>query len=142
MRVTILCGRVCEVYVLDTNTLIYYFKNQGQVAQRLAAISPQEIIVSTIVLFELQVGIAKSTSPAKRIQQLQQFLSRVSLVPFDRDAALAAATIRAQLEQHGMPIGPIDVLIAGVAIARQATIVTRNVGEFSRVSGLSIVDWY
>ena len=56
------------MYVLDTNTLIYYFKNQGQVAQRLAAISPQEIIVSTIVLFELQVGIAKSTSPAKRIQ--------------------------------------------------------------------------
>ena len=130
------------MYVLDTNTLIYYFKNQGQVAQRLAATSPQEIIVSTIVLFELQVGIAKSTSPAKRIQQLQQFLSRVSLVPFDRDSALAAATIRAQLEHYGTPIGPIDVLIAVVAVARQATIVTRNVGEFSRVSGLSTVDWY
>ena len=130
------------MYVLDTNTLIYYFKNQGQVAQRLAAISPQEIIVSTIVLFELQVRIAKSTSPVKRIQQLQQFLSRVNLVSFDRDAALAAATIRAQLEQNGTPIGPIDVLIAGVAVARQATIVTRNVGEFSRVSGLSIVNWY
>lgn len=130
------------MYVLDTNTLIYYFKNQGQVAQRLAEISPQEIIVSTIVLFELQVGIAKSTSPAKRIQQLQQFLSRVNLVSFDRDAALAAATIRAQLEQNGTPIGPIDVLIAGVAVAQQATIVTRNVGEFSRVSGLSIVNWY
>ena len=130
------------MYVLDTNTLIYYFKNQGQVAQRLVEISPQEIIVSTIVLFELQVGIAKSTSPAKRIQQLQQFLSRVNLVSFDRDAALAAATIRAQLEQNGTPIGPIDVLIAGVAVARQATIVTRNVNEFSRVSGLSIMNWY
>ena len=130
------------MYVLDTNTLIYYFKNQGQVAQRLAAILPQKIIVSTIVLFELQAGIAKSISPAKRIQQLQQFLSRVNLVSFDRAAALATATIRAQLEQNGTPIGPIDVLIAGVAVARQATIVTRNVGEFSRVSGLSIVDWY
>ena len=130
------------MYVLDTNTLIYYFKNQGQVAQRLVEISPQEIIISTIVLFELQVGIAKSTSPAKRIQQLQQFLSRVNLVSFDRDAALAAATIRAQLEQNGTPIGPIDVLIAGVAVARQATIVTRNVNEFSRVSGLSIMNWY
>lgn len=86
------------MYVLDTNTLIYYFKNQGQVAQRLAAVSPNEIIISTIVLFELQVGIAKSNSPTKRIQQLQQLLSRVSLVPFDRDAAMAAATIRAQLE--------------------------------------------
>jgi tRNA(fMet)-specific endonuclease VapC len=94
------------------------------------------------VLFELQVGIAKSTAPAKRTQQLQQLLSRVNLVAFDRDAALTAASIRAQLEQESTPIGPIDVLIAGVAASLQATIVTRNVGEVSRVVGWSIVDWY
>lgn len=130
------------MYVLDTNTLIYYFKGQGQVAQNLASISPQEIGVSTIVLFELQVGIAKSTSPAKRTQQLQQLLSRVNLVPFDRDAALAAATIRVQLEQQGTPIGSMDVLIAGTAVSLQATLVTHNVKELSRVAGLVIVDWY
>jgi tRNA(fMet)-specific endonuclease VapC len=130
------------MYVLDTNTLIYYFKGQGQVAKNLTAVPPQDIAISTIVLFELQVGIAKSPAPAKRIQQLQQLLSRVNLVPFDRDAALAAATIRAQLERLGTPIGPIDVLIAGVAMSRQEAIVTHNVGEFSRVAGLSIVDWY
>ncbi len=87
------------MYILDTNTLIYYFKGQGQVAQNIANVSPQEIGISAIVLFELQVGIAKSTSPAKRTQQLQQLLSRVNLVPFDSDSAVAAATIRAQLEQ-------------------------------------------
>jgi tRNA(fMet)-specific endonuclease VapC len=130
------------MYVLDTNTLIYYFKGQGQVAQNLANVSPQEIGVSTIVLFELQVGIAKSTSPAKRTQQLQQLLSRVNLVPFDSDAALAAATIRAQLEQQGTPIGSMDVLIAGTAVALQGTLITHNVNEFSRVSGLAIADWY
>jgi tRNA(fMet)-specific endonuclease VapC len=130
------------MYVLDTNTLIYYFKGQGQVAQNLANVPPQEIGISTIVLLELQVGIAKSTSPAKRTQQLQQLLSRVNLVLFDRDSAVAAATIRAQLEQQGTPIGPMDVLIAGTALACQATLVTHNVKEFSRVSGLAIADWY
>ena len=130
------------MYVLDTNTLIYYFKGQGQIAKNLANVSPKEIGISTIVLFELQVGIAKSTSPAKRTQQLQQLLSRVNLVPFDRDSAVAAATIRAQLEQQGTPIGQIDVLIAGTALAFQATLVTHNVKEFSRVSGLAIADWY
>jgi tRNA(fMet)-specific endonuclease VapC len=130
------------MYVLDTNTLIYYFKGQGKVAQNLANVPPQDIHVSTIVLFELQVGIAKSASPAKRTQQLQQFLSRVNLVSFDQNAALAAATIRAQLEQQGMPIGSLDVLIAGAAMALQATLVTHNIGEFSRVSGLAIADWY
>lgn len=130
------------MYVLDTNTLIYYFKGQGQIAKNLANVSPQEIGISTIVLFELQVGIAKSTSPAKRTQQLQQLLSRVNLVPFDRDSAVAAATIRAQLEQQGTPIGPLDVLIAGTALAFKATLVTHNVKEFSRVSGLAIADGY
>jgi tRNA(fMet)-specific endonuclease VapC len=130
------------MYILDTNTLIYYFKGQGQVAQNLANVSPQEIGISTIVLFELQVGIAKSTSPVKRTEQLQQLLSRVNLVLFDRDAAVAAAKIRAQLEQQGTPIGPFDVLIAGTAASIQATLVTHNVKEFSRVLGLAIADWY
>ncbi|MFP4124158.1 PIN domain-containing protein [Coleofasciculus sp.] len=130
------------MYVLDTNTLIYYFKGQGKIAENIANVSPQEIGISTIVLFELQVGIAKSTSPTKRTQQLQQLLSRVNLFPFDKDAALAAATIRAQLEQKGTPIGSMDVLIAGTAVALQAILITHNVKEFSRVSGLAIADWY
>ena len=130
------------MYVLDTNTLIYYFKGQGQVAQNLVNVPSQEISIPTIVLFELQGGIDKSTSPAKRTQQLQQLLNRVNLVPFDRDAALAAATIRVQLERQGTPIGSLDVLIAGTAMALQATLVTHNVGEFSRVLELAVVDWY
>jgi tRNA(fMet)-specific endonuclease VapC len=109
------------MYVLDTNTLIYYFKGQGQITQNLHSVVSKEICIPTLVLFELQVGIAKSTSPAKRTQQLQQLLSRVHLVSFDRNAAFAAATIRAELEQQGTPIGSIDVLIAGTAIALQAT---------------------
>jgi tRNA(fMet)-specific endonuclease VapC len=83
------------MYLLDTNTIIYYFKGQGKVAQNLAQVPAHEIYISTIVLFELQVGIAKSASPAKRTQQLQQLLNRINLVPFDQDAALAAAKIRA-----------------------------------------------
>ncbi|MBD2140586.1 type II toxin-antitoxin system VapC family toxin [Anabaena sp. FACHB-1250] len=130
------------MYVLDTNTLIYYFKGQGQVAANFAKIPNQEILIPTIVLFELQVGIAKSNSPAKRTQQLQQLLNRINLVDFDRDAAFAAAKIRADLEQKGTPIGPMDVLIAGIAVTLQATLVTHNVNEFSRVSGMTIVDWY
>jgi tRNA(fMet)-specific endonuclease VapC len=130
----------------------------AQVAQNLVNTPPQEIIISTIVVFELQVGIAKSNSPTKRIQQLQQLLDRVTQVDFvggaslrrqtfheqneNRDMAVAAATIRAQLEQKGTPIGPMDVLIAGTAMSLKATLVTHNVREFSRISGLEIADWY
>ncbi|MEH2242903.1 VapC toxin family PIN domain ribonuclease [Nostoc sp.] len=93
---------------------------------------------------KLQVGIEKSTSPAKRTQQLQQLLSRVNLVPFDYDAALAAATIRTQLDKQGTPIGPMDIFDCRNSdhIALQATLVTHNIKEFSRVAGLAIADWY
>jgi tRNA(fMet)-specific endonuclease VapC len=130
------------MYVLDTNTLIYYFKGQGNVAQFMSATAPQDIVIPTIVLFELQMGIEKSTSPEKRILQLQQLLDRVNLVPFDQDAALAAAKIRVHLERQGQPIGPMDTLIAAVAVSRQSTLVTRNIKEFSRVPDLAIVNWY
>lgn len=49
-----------KLHVLDTNTLIYYFKNIGQVPQRLLAQSPQHIAIPTVVVYELQVGISRS----------------------------------------------------------------------------------
>jgi tRNA(fMet)-specific endonuclease VapC len=66
----------------------------------------------------------------------------VSVLPFDSTAARAAATLCVDLERRGLPIGPLDNLIAGVALARRATLVTRNIREFSRLPGLALMDWY
>lgn len=63
------------------------------------------------------------------------------VLDFDRDDARQAGVIRAELSTRGMPIGPYDVLIAGQAVARDLTLVTRNTREFSRVPGLRLADW-
>jgi len=130
------------IYLLDTNTLIYYFKGMGDVAKRLLSTSPSEIALSTIVLFELEVGIAKSMSPRKRKAQLQEFTSLVNIVSFDRAAAELAAEIRAKLEKRGVLIGPYDILVAASALATNSTLVTHNTKEFERVESLKIEDWY
>lgn len=130
------------MYLLDTNTLIYYFKGVGNVAERLLSTSPREIALSTIVLFELEVGIAKSVSPRKRKSQLQEFTSLVTIVSFDHAAAESAAEIRVKLEKRGAPIGAYDILIAASAVATNSTLVTHNTKEFERIEGLRIVDWY
>jgi tRNA(fMet)-specific endonuclease VapC len=130
------------MYALDTNTLIYFFKGLGQVAARLLAIPPSEIAIPSIVVFELEVGIQKSTSSATRRRQLDEFTSVVAIVPFDEAAARAAARVRAGLEKMGTPIGSFDTLIAGTALAHRATLVTHNVGEFRRVEGLRVEDWF
>ena len=82
------------MYILDTNILIYYFKGQGNVASAFASIAPQEIAVPTIVLFELYVGIGKSSASTKRREQLGQILQWITILPFDLDTAKAAAEVR------------------------------------------------
>jgi len=130
------------MYVLDTNTLIYYFKGLGRVAERLLECPPREIAIPSIVLYELEAGLAKSSAPEKRRQQLEALTGLVSVLPLGTKEAQAAAIIRASLEAEGTPIGPMDTLIAGIALAHQGTLVTHNTKEFSRVDGLQIIDWY
>jgi len=127
---------------LDTNTLIYFFKGMGKVAERLLATPPSEIAVPTVCVYEIEFGIARSDSPARRRQQFDELLDVVTVLPFDQPAAAKAAELRATLEGAGQPIGPLDTLIAGTVLAHNATLVTHNVSEFSRVPELTVVDWF
>ena len=130
------------MYVLDTNTLIYFFKGRGRVAEAMFSIEPANIGIPAIVIYEIQTGIAKSTSPRKRTQQLKSLAEVVAILPFSIEEAKASARIRAELEQNGTPIGPYDVLIAGTAMAHKGVLVTHNLTEFNRVKGLRIEDWF
>jgi len=129
-------------WALDTNTLIYFFKGEGNVVAELLSRPPSDIGIPTIALFELEVGISKSSSPKKRLSQLRELLNVVYVIPFDDRAARASAGVRAALEIKGTPIGPYDVLIAGSALAHGVTLVTRNTKEFSRVEGLTLESWF
>lgn len=130
------------MFVLDTNSLIYFFKGIGNVATRLLETPPKDIGIPSIVLYELEVGIAKSTSPAKRSEQLEALKSVISVLPFGLQEAKSAAQIRVELENQGKLIGPYDILIAATALANQATLVTHNTKEFGRIKKLQIEDWY
>ena len=130
------------MYILDTNTLIYFFKGVGDVARNLLSVSPQEVGIPSIVLFELEYGIAKSTSPRKRMKQLEEMCSIVSVLPFSEKQAKAAALLRSQLDKKGTPIGPYDVLIAGTVLSYQAVLVTNNTKEFKRVPKLKTENWF
>ena len=129
-------------YVLDTNTLIYFFKGLGDVSKHMLAQSPSELSIPAVVLFELEVGIAKSTSPDKRKSQLQEITALVNVLPFGIAESRSAAQIRVELEKQGLPIGPYDVLIAATALANNTILITHNQKEFGRIEGLKIEDWF
>ena len=129
------------MYILDTNTLIYFFKGVGNVADNLLAVSPKDIGIPAVVLYELEYGISKSTAPKKRTKQLEELCALVEVLAFGNEEAKISATVRASLEKKGTPIGPYDVMIAGTAISKQGILVTNNTKEFRRVPKLKIIDW-
>ena len=130
------------MYLLDTNTVIYFFKGMGDVSKKLFLHSPSDISIPSIVIYELETGIAKSSSPEKRTKQLDQLLRQINIVDFTHKEAKETAKIRADLETKGTPIGPMDLLIAGCAVANNFTLITRNLREFERVAGLKCESWY
>jgi len=129
-------------YLLDTNICIYLIKKRPpEVLERFRQHSPQDVAISTITLFELEYGAEKSQYPQRSKDALAKFLLPLNLINLDRSSAIEAAIIRARLEKKGMPIGPYDLLIAGLAQSRDMTLVTNNIKEFERVVSLRLENW-
>jgi tRNA(fMet)-specific endonuclease VapC len=128
-------------YLLDTNALSDLIRHPtGPVARRIAAAGEEAVCTSIVVACELRYGAAKKQSPTLT-ERIEALLGRITILPLETDADVHYAKIRAQLQRSGQPIGPNDLLIAAHALALGLTVVTDNVGEFSRVPGLSIENW-
>ncbi len=130
------------IYLLDTNICIYALKRHPpKVLEKLRSISRSAVAVSVITVLELRQGAEKSQDPGTAHQKLDFFLSSVRALPFDEEAALVAARIRASLELQGRPIGDLDSLIAAHALAQDLILVTNNLREFQRVPDLRTENW-
>ena len=125
---------------MDTNTVIFYLRGIEPVVANLQAASPTEVAIPAVVAYELEYGNLKSGSSRRR-SIVSELISGIAQIPFDGSAAVETARIRVELESCGMPIGPLDLLIAGTALSRGSALVTNNTKEFSRVKGLRLLDW-
>jgi tRNA(fMet)-specific endonuclease VapC len=132
-------------YLLDTNACIALINGaEINVRRRFKRAVAREdvILLSSIVAFELWYGVAKSQRKDSNVQRLETFLGGpLEWALFDEDDARAAGRVRAELEAVGKPVGAYDVLLAGQAQRRGATLVTSNTKEFARVQGLKWEDW-
>ena len=128
-------------YLLDTNIVSAVIKEPGgALAKRLAAMQRSEFGISIVVACELRYGAARKGS-ARLNSQLESVLEGIDILPFEEQADQHYGEIRSELERIGRPIGYNDLLIAAHARFLEATLVTHNTGEFSRVPGLVVEDW-
>lgn len=129
-------------YLLDTNTCIRYLNRRSQsVIERLESINEADVVICSIVKGELYLGAMKSQTPEATMLKQSRFAERFVSLPFDDDASLIYARIRAELEVAGTPIGSNDMMIAAIAVLHDLTVVTHNQKEFSRIRHLKITDW-
>lgn len=128
-------------YLLDTNVVSDMVRNpQGRVAAHIAEIGEVKVCTSIIVAAELRYGAAKRGS-SRLSAQLERIFQALDVLPFEQPAEISYGVLRARLEAAGTPIGANDLLIAAHCLALGHTIVTDNVGEFSRIEGLSLENW-
>ena len=130
------------MYLLDTNIVSHWMRGHPEVLRRVRSHAPSELSLSSITLAEILYGIEKSPArKGQRRDRITSILSQLQLHPFDEAAARRYARVRAHLEESGQPISERDTQIASVALSRRLTVVTNNVREFGRVSGLTVEDW-
>jgi tRNA(fMet)-specific endonuclease VapC len=128
-------------YLLDTNTVIYVIKNRPLSVLATFNQNHGRMAISTITLAELAHGVEKSADQARNLAVVEDFVSRLDVLPYDDRAAWQYGLIRATLERQGTPIGVNDLHIAGHARSLGLIIVTNNLREFERVPGVCVENW-
>ncbi|MFZ4750958.1 MAG: type II toxin-antitoxin system VapC family toxin [Phycisphaerales bacterium] len=129
-------------YLLDTDCCVELLRGRApRAVARLSEVGLDHAHISTITVGELLAGAARSSDAAAHTARVVRFCASLQIAPFDDRAAASYAMARAKLATKGTPIGPLDTLIAGHAMALDATLVTGNTREFSRVEGLAIENW-
>ena len=128
-------------YLLDTNLCIRLIRDRPRGLRPRFNTEADALCTSDVVLYELLHGAERSNRPAEVRHEVERFAARLSVLPFDDDAAAHTAEIRGTLERSGTVIGPYDLMIAGHARSRGLVVVTGNLKEFQRVEGLRAEDW-
>ncbi len=128
-------------YMLDTNIVIYTMKNKPEVVRKAFKKHDGQMSISSVTLMELVYGAERSSDPERNLRELEGFIARLDVLPYQESAATHTGQIRAELARKGTPIGPYDQMIAGHARSQGLIVITNNIKEFKYVDGLRVDNW-
>ena len=128
-------------YLLDTNIVIYVLRQRPIEVLSTFNTNASRMAISSITLAELMHGAEKSSRMSENLATVEDFCSRLQVLPYGAKAAQHYGAIRAALEKIGQPIGVNDLHIAAHARSEGLVLVTNNMGEFAQVPGLELENW-
>lgn len=131
-----------SLYLLDTSICIAALRDpKSGLAKRLGKLAVGEVVISSIVLAELELGISLSSRKTENRASLQAFLQYFPVLDWPHGAAALYGEVRAELQKAGNEIGAMDLLIAVHALSLKATVITDNEKDFRRVRKLKVENW-
>ena len=121
--------------------MIDFFRGRRRAVERLKELSRnnEAITIAAPTLMELVTGTTLAQSSREK-EQLNAFLSSVTVLPLDKKAALVAGELNALLITGGEMIEPMDVQIGAVAATHNERLITRNAKHFLRIPNLDVED--
>ena len=125
-------------YLLDTNQVVYYLRQETRVIDDLQSRRGEGLAVSIISVAELYEGIFRATNPNEAERALNNFLSEVTVLSIDEEAAKIFGQERARLRQVGRPMSDLDLLIAATALRHDLTLLTAD-RDFERLEHLDTI---
>lgn len=128
-------------YMLDTNIVIYVIKHKPVQVAHIFNQNAGKMCVSSITAAELYYGAEKSQFPAQNTRIIEDFLSRLEVLPYTEKTASHFGNIKAMLSKQGTLIGENDLHIAAHARSEGVVLVSNNLREFDRVEGLRLENW-
>ena len=130
------------MFLLDTNVCIHLLNGRyPSILENFKCATPSQIVLCSVVKAELIYGARHSLQVESNLQLLSKFFAPLNSLSFDDRAAEEYGVIRADLSKQGKIIGPNDLMIASIAKVSDVVLVTHNTKEFSRITGLRLVDW-
>lgn len=129
------------MYALDTESLLGFFEGKGRIGERLLRTPPGEIMLPSLVLYEVEMHLAKHPDAEARRAELNRLVSHLRVLPLGPEEVRMAGLVHQDLEDRGFPLGPHSDLIAGTAMSHGAVLVTPAATRLSNIKGLLAEDW-
>ena len=128
------------IYLVDTDVIIDFFKDQKPAVSLFHKISNEVIKISVITFLEIEYGIEKSYQPEKKKQQFRDFINvfSIEIVHVNTSIAKEFVKLKINLEKQKQPLADFDLFIAATAITHNFSLLTRNIKNFERVEDLTL----
>ncbi|MFM6010812.1 MAG: type II toxin-antitoxin system VapC family toxin [Dolichospermum sp.] len=129
------------IYLLDTDTCIYWLKNITSVTNKIQTIGWENICICNITVAELYFGAYNSQKVAENLTRAENFIQNIAVITLDNNAVKKFGELKAELRKIGQQVADFDLLIASVALTRNYILVTNNTRHYSRISELKLENW-